>query len=83
MAMKKLGDACAYIPQGGGKKALYVKIGAAFIDEEDNWVALKLDSIPIPGSGWTGWINIFNEETRKTAPANREKELGFDDDIPF
>lgn len=87
-----IGDACAYIPAKGTQKAKYPKIGAAFRDDKDDRISLKIDSIPIATSGWEGWLNVFPP---KTSTATRPKMPGDDkpygtvmgdgleDDIPF
>lgn len=48
----------AYIPPFDGEKAKYIPIGVIFKRDEDQLV-LKLDALPLPGSGWEGWCNIF------------------------
>lgn len=48
----------AYIPPFSGEKAKYIHIGVIFKRDKDQLV-LKLDSLPLSGSGWEGWCNIF------------------------
>jgi len=70
-----IGDACAYI---GPKK--YQKIGVAFRDEQGR-ICVKIDVLPLPNSGWEGWINVF-EKKDKLATSARPEGI-HDDDIPF
>lgn len=95
MAKEILGDACAYIPgPRQGDKARYYKIGLAMQDGDR--ISLKLDTLPLPGTGWGGWINIFPQERRpvdsrdravgNSLPGKSPGASGFDDfndDIPF
>lgn len=58
---RNIGDVCAHLPahtQHGGK-ARYVRVGTAFIDEETDRLAFKLDALPLSTSGWEGWLNVF------------------------
>lgn len=62
-----LGDVCAHCDDGRGSR--YVKIGIAFTEPDDNTgeprVSIKLDAMPLPTAGWTGWLNIFPKGERK------------------
>ena len=58
-----LGDVCAHCPRADGT-ASYPRIGLAFTEPDDHnpdvpRISLKIDTIPIAASGWTGWVNIF------------------------
>lgn len=58
MSKEILGDACAYIaPLRRNDKARYLKIGLALRDGDR--ISLKIDTLPLPESGWEGWINVF------------------------
>lgn len=93
MSKEILGDACAYIaPAIRGGKARHLKLGTAMQDGDR--LSLKLDTLPLPGSGWEGWINIFPPRDRldsrgSSPPASKPRSpspSGFDDmedDIPF
>jgi len=97
MAKEVIGDACAYIPgPRQGDKARYHKIGIAM--QEGDRLSLKLDTLPLPGTGWTGWINIFpndrparpadprDQSVGQSLPPRAAGASGFDDmedDIPF
>ena len=70
MSKTKLGDACAYIPGKNGGKNRYCKIGVVFKDNEKDYLSIKIDTLPLPGTGWEGWINIFDE--RKPAESGVE-----------
>lgn len=99
MSKEILGDACAYIaPTVRGGKARYHKIGIAMRDSDGDRISLKLDTLPLPGSGWEGWINIFPSERqpRPADPRDRAVETSipgkspgasgfnnFEDEIPF
>lgn len=67
MAKLKVGDAKAYCKIGSAK-AQYYKVGVFYKDSDRGSLALKIDTLPISGLGWTGWINIF-EEDRKAETA--------------
>jgi hypothetical protein len=57
-----IGDACAHIPaHANGGKAAYRQIGKAFKDGDGDGdrISIKIDTLPLPGSGWEGWINVF------------------------
>ena len=93
MAKKILGDACAFIPGVAGGKNRYMKIGIAMTDGDR--ISLKLDTLPLPGTGWEGWVNIFpssNDTSNKPVPAFAgpldtpragTRRVVEDDDIPF
>lgn len=77
MSLIKIGDACASL---GGKS--YIKIGVAFQDpEHDNRIALKIDALPLLGTNWQGWINIFPDTRPK--PPRPQVAASSDDDFPF
>lgn len=61
MSLTKLGDACACIPQANGQN-VYRKIGAFFTDARGN-TCMKIDTLPLSGSGWEGWVNCFAART--------------------
>lgn len=63
-----------------GKKT-YVHVGRATTDDEGR-IAVKLDTLPLTGANWLGWLNLFPvDEDRKRTAARVPGE--FDDDIPF
>lgn len=87
MAKKILGDACAYIPGVNGGKNRYLKIGMLMQDERARYT-LKIDTLPLPGTGWEGWVNVFDNknDTTKLPVPKFAGPSGFDDmedDIPF
>ncbi len=85
MAKTFIGDACAYCKTPDMAKAKYPRIGAAFADEEGQ-ISVKIDSVPIPNSGWTGWVNIFPRKEKTETVADRDKAFRSnddEDDIPF
>jgi len=53
-----IGAACAHVPQPNGAKTKYPRIGSVFQDSEGR-ISIKIDSIPIASSDWSGWINVF------------------------
>lgn len=60
MSKRNIGDVCAYVPATQpGAKARYLRVGSAFVDEETDRLAIKLDTLPLPGAGWDGWLNVF------------------------
>ena len=86
MTKSRIGDVCAYCKPPNMSKALYVKIGTAFTDE-DGQISLKLDSLPLSSANWTGWVNIFDSKKGEApATASRPSKPPLevpDDDIPF
>lgn len=76
MALQKKYDAVAAIPpdKPGGRTS-YPRVGTLFVDSTDGRLVLKLDTLPIQGSNWQGWINFF--------PARAPKAEVPDDDEPF
>lgn len=90
MAKEVWGDACACIQEEGKDKSYYYKIGNVIYDNTYDTFSIKIDTLPIPGSGWTGWINLFkkterSQENYKPAKATTGKPVPDfpDDDIPF
>jgi len=85
MSRTILGDACAFIPGKNGEKNRYLKLGLAMKDDSGR-LSLKLDTLPLPGSDWEGWINVFEREPAaipvRTAPPRYAPD-DLDDDIPF
>ena len=93
MSKDFIGDLCAYIPkQPGQNKASYHRVGSAFTDSENKQISLKIDTMPIQGSGWGGWLNVFppKSDRPKAIPPGRPLPgtpnshfTDMDDDIPF
>jgi hypothetical protein len=85
MAKQVIGDACAYIPSVGGSKTRYLKIGLAMKDGDK--LSIKIDTLPLSGTGWEGWINVFPQTSRSNdtskLPVPKFAGPDFDDDIPF
>lgn len=80
MSKTHLGDVCAHMKIGADSK--YVKIGSAFSD--DNRISLKIDSLPIPATGWTGWLNVFpRRDAASPASSPSERPYPDEDEIPF
>ncbi len=84
MSKSLLGDLCAYIPKRPGQeKPSYPRVGSAFIDSDTQRISLKIDTMPIPGSGWEGWLNVFPRE-RGEKPSTKSADIHFtSDDVPF
>lgn len=60
----KYGNVKAFIravDNADGGDARYILIGTAFLDEQQRMV-LKIDALPMPLSGWRGWVNIFEDK---------------------
>ena len=75
MSKEFIGDACAYIPAADrSSKTQYPRIGVAFCDTEDGRISIKLDTLPLPGANWSGWINIFPRD--KSEPPKRNPGVG-------
>jgi len=74
------GDVCAYVPGPRLEKANYHRIGAAFRDGDR--ISIKIDTFPIPQSGWQGWCNIFPRASGSRPPADEPPPLP-ESDIPF
>lgn len=96
MSKELIGDAKAYIPGKNGEKARYLTIGAAFKDPTDGRISFKIDTLPVEGSGWTGWVNVFERDANGAYKKGRSEQGGGnpyhkpatdfgdpDDDIPF
>jgi hypothetical protein len=80
-----IGDFCAHVPSDKvGAKGNYKKIGAVFRDERTGAISVKIDTLPVPGSGWLGWCNVFQDREQSTAntPAPTVQHVT-DDDLPF
>lgn len=56
--LTKTGTVSAHIPSDSRKDSHYIRVGAAFTDEDGN-VVVKIDSLPLSNSNWQGWLNIF------------------------
>jgi hypothetical protein len=93
MAKTVIGDACAHmLPARAGEKARYVRIGTA-VQDDDGRISLKVDTLPVPNTGWSGWINIFTRDSsgQPPRPASTSEaaapRIGIaaldDDDVPF
>lgn len=87
MAKEFLGDACAFIPgpQGEGKNKYY-RIGSAYRDGER--ISFKIDTLPLAGSSWEGWVNVFprglqDNNPRSKSPSASHLSSLMDDDLPF
>lgn len=71
MSKELVGDVCAYMPaREAGGKARYPRIGIAFKDDRGQ-ISLKIDTLPLPGTGWDGWVNIF-PRTEKSQSADAD-----------
>jgi len=89
MALTLMGDACAHIPaHANNGKSAYRQIGKAFRDGDR--ISIKIDTLPLPGCGWEGWVNIFPiREPLGPVPAfagpipPTTRIIPRDDDIPF
>lgn len=79
-----LGGVCGHIPQAYDGKSRYIRMGTAFKDKQGR-ISIKLDTIPIPGAGWVGWVNIFppKGDRPKTNSDGGPYRADIDDDIPF
>lgn len=91
MSKTLLGDVCAHIPGPAGAKGKYPRCGTAFVDDKDGRISIKLDSLPLAGGGWIGWMNIFPRKAAGERPIGDDTskfstgpQASFgDDDIPF
>ena len=91
MTREVIGDACAYFPAEYGGKTRYAKLGTAF--REDNRISIKIDTLPVAGSNWQGWVNILPtskfvpKPPLEEAPMSAKAKTGFDgvdpDDVDF
>lgn len=86
MSKIKVGDAMGYCGSEGGR-GHYVKMGVVFSEVVNAGVerlSIKIDAIPLPQSGWNGWVNIWTEATKPTKRAAPDPDpFNGDDDIPF
>ena len=87
MSKDFIGDLCAYIPKRQGQpKPSYHRVGSAFRDSTTQQISLKIDTMPIAGCGWEGWLNVYprKEEGAQAKPSTSMKQfMDDDDDIPF
>jgi len=75
MSKTFIGDVCGHCPgKGADGKAAYPRMGSAFKDGDR--ISIKIDTIPLPSTGWSGWVNIFPRTAGKP-PVVAE------DDVPF
>ena len=91
MTREVIGDACAYFPAEYGGKPRYAKIGTAFRD--GTRISLKIDTLPLAGSGWQGWVNVLatskfpSPPPLEEAPLSDKAKTGFNgvgpDDVDF
>jgi hypothetical protein len=85
---KHMGDVCASIPNTNAKterKYNSVRIGRWFDDE--GRISLILEAVPLPHTGWNGWINLYEKgdgsSHAKTAEPKQPTPFNDDDEIPF
>ena len=58
------GEVFAYIPPAPRQdKGQYRRIGSAFTDDQGR-LSIRIDTLPLPGSRWEGWLNIFDQKTQ-------------------
>lgn len=83
MAAKIFGTIKAPIKQADGKNK-YVTVGRAIKDETGR-ISLYIETLPRDMANWTGWLNIFEDDTPTAPTAKKPKQHWerFDDDIPF
>ena len=86
MTKEFIGDVCAHCPpEGARQKTMYPRVGSAF--REGSRISIKLDCMPLPNVGWSGWLNIFprdlSEHNGRAKSAKSEFQDLMDDDIPF
>lgn len=73
MALRKKFEASAAIPpKERGERTSYQRIGTLFEDVDTGRPVLKIDTLPLPESGWQGWVNFRDLPTQKTAPEDDE-----------
>jgi hypothetical protein len=90
MSKEKAGLVKAHCPgKGLDGKPKYITMGAMFKDSETGRFSIKLDSIPVGDSGWSGWCNVFEEteidrrQAGTAGPKPKSRFIAEDDDIPF
>lgn len=82
MTKEVIGDACAYIPGARpGDKTRYPRIGLAM--QDNGRISLKLDSLPLPGTGWTGWIYIFPRQAVDSRDDSNVRNAGQSRPLPM
>ena len=83
MSLTFFADVCAHLPPVvSGEKSSYPRIGSAFRDTKDDRIVLKIDTLPLSGSTWQGWVNLFSRDG-KVSSKNTVWKDGPEDDIPF
>lgn len=53
--------ATCLLPQGEGNKLVFIKVGAAFYDEQGR-IVIKLEALPLPHQHWNGYLNIYEDD---------------------
>lgn len=83
MSKTLIGDACADMGKApGADKRKYIRIGTVFRDDTYGSLSIKIDTLPLPGTGWEGWINVFERQPAESAKRAAPRALG-EEDIPF
>lgn len=88
MTTKFAGEVSAYTPGKNGAKGTYRRIGS-FFQGDDGRLSAKIDTLPIPGTGWEGWINFFAAYDTAPIPvstavkSHRQSKDDIDDGPPF
>ena len=75
-----------YTDRNGQEKSQYTTCGK-LLARDDGSMCVKIDTIPV---GFTGWLNCYDLDDRKQAPAQQaqppqapQQQPDLDDDIPF
>lgn len=90
MSKEKAGLVKAHCPgKGIDGKPKYITMGAMFKDSMTGKFSIKIDTIPVGDSGWSGWCNVFEEteidrrQAGTPAPTARPSVNLPESDIPF
>jgi hypothetical protein len=97
MGMKAIRKLAVPMPKGDGSDDVFwLNIGVLLYDAEKKKFTIKLNAIPVGVPEFEGWINCFEFEdkdagegdskpqrTRREPRASSQRDVNFDDDIPF
>ncbi len=70
-----------YTDANGNEKNRYITVGRAFL-RDDKSVCIKLDSMPV-GPEFSGWLNLYDLDEERQAPAAAAPAAKVDEDLPF
>ena len=70
-----------YTDASGNEKNRYVTVGKAFI-RDDKSVCIKVDAMPVGGE-FNGWLNLYDLDEDRQAPAAAPAPANDKEELPF